>query len=266
MPGEPRPAHKKSPLADGQRACSGGGWLAGHVAELDFEIFVSQKTFDRNSQVRFHKCMAPTGLKKTPVYRPQNIPLARFYWRTAKRWPVVHAIGCCWGLFVGVGCLYLFWDPQPNKRLDIFLRPLGVLMLAVYGWWLIAFVLRLTRGTWSGHCDSQILFFTGIDDSGVQKRSMVLRFKAKQILAASLVTFAVTVLMFVEVRLHWHDPITPVIFSVGLFYLPLLCYIAIRSMTETGFSRVWFFSVVFCFIGMGLWAWIVYALVRKFEL
>lgn len=34
-----------------------------HVAAVDFEILVSRKTFDRNSQVRFHKCLVPTGLQ-----------------------------------------------------------------------------------------------------------------------------------------------------------------------------------------------------------
>jgi len=87
--------------------------------------------------------------------------LARFYWRKAKRWPVIHALCVCWGLFVGVGCLYLFWDPKPNDRQTIPLRVLGVLMLVVYGWWLITFVLRLKRGIWKSHCDMRIAEFSG---------------------------------------------------------------------------------------------------------
>jgi hypothetical protein len=56
------------PLEDGQRACLGGGCLAGHVAAMDFEVVVSQKSFDRNSQVRFHKCMVATGLQKSLMH------------------------------------------------------------------------------------------------------------------------------------------------------------------------------------------------------
>jgi len=35
---------------------------------MDFEILVSHKTFDRNSQVRFHKCMVPTGLQNSLMH------------------------------------------------------------------------------------------------------------------------------------------------------------------------------------------------------
>ena len=91
--------------------------------------------------------------------------LGRLYWQTVKRWPVVHAVICCWGLFVGDGGLNLFWTPESNKLEAIFLRLLGVLMLAVYGWILVALAVKLKRGTWRSHCDSRISFFNGIDDS-----------------------------------------------------------------------------------------------------
>jgi hypothetical protein len=94
-------------------------------------------------------------------HRPQNIWLGRFYWQTAKRWPVLHLLCLSWGLFVGVGCLNLFWDPQPNDRQAVLVRPLGVFMLAGYGWWLGAFVLRLKRGTWKNHCDLRIAECSG---------------------------------------------------------------------------------------------------------
>ena len=35
---------------------------------MDFHIFVSQKIFDSNSNVRFHECMVATGLQKSPVH------------------------------------------------------------------------------------------------------------------------------------------------------------------------------------------------------
>src|SRR5690242_12407735 len=98
-------------------------------------------------------------------HRPRKIWLGRFYWQAAKRWPVLHALCCCWGLLVGVGCLYLFWTPESNSREAIFLRVLGMLMLGFYGWILIAFGLRIKRGTWRSHCEDRILFFRGIDDS-----------------------------------------------------------------------------------------------------
>jgi hypothetical protein len=191
-------------------------------------------------------------------HRPQKMWLARFYWRAAKRWPVVHAMGCCWGLFVGFGALNLFWDPQPNKRQDVLLRPLGVFMLVGYGWFLGAFLLRLKRGTWSSHCDSQILFFSGIEPStGKQVASArpakSIDFTSNQILAASLVNLALATLLFVDVRLRWHDPFMPILVSIGLFSHPLLSYIAVRRMTETGFSWRWFFSAVLCLLGLFLW-------------
>jgi hypothetical protein len=97
-------------------------------------------------------------------HRPRKAWLGRFYWQIAKRWPAVHALCCGWGLFVGVGCLYLFWTPERNERQALALRVLGVLMVVGYGWFLVAFLVKLIRGTWSKHCDSRILFFSGIDD------------------------------------------------------------------------------------------------------
>lgn len=38
------------------------------IAAMDFEIIISQKIFDRNSHVRFHKCMVATGLQKSLVH------------------------------------------------------------------------------------------------------------------------------------------------------------------------------------------------------
>lgn len=91
--------------------------------------------------------------------------LGRCYWQAVKRWPVIHALCCCCGLFVGVGGLCLFWTPEPNVRKAIFLRVVGVLMLGFYGWILIALGLRLKQGTWKTHCDGRILYFSGIDGS-----------------------------------------------------------------------------------------------------
>src|SRR5215468_5839397 len=100
-------------------------------------------------------------------HRPRKMWLARFYWQAAKRWPAVHALCCCWGLFVGIGCLYLFWTPDSDGLRAIFLRVLGVFMLVSYGWFLAAFVGRLKRGTWRNHCDSRIFYFSGADENAL---------------------------------------------------------------------------------------------------
>jgi hypothetical protein len=36
--------------------------------KLNFEIYISLKTFDRNSNVRFSKGMVATGLQKSPMH------------------------------------------------------------------------------------------------------------------------------------------------------------------------------------------------------
>jgi len=192
-------------------------------------------------------------------HRPQKFWLGRCYWQAAKRWPVVHALGCCCGLFVGCGALNLFWDPQPNKRQDVLLRPLGVFMLIVYGWWFIAFLLRLKRGTWKSHCASRILFFSGIEPStgkhvASARPAKSIDFTSNQILAASLANLALATLLFVDVHFRWHGPFfTPMLVSIGLFSNPVLSYIAVRRMTETGFSWRWFFSAVLGLLGYSLW-------------
>jgi hypothetical protein len=38
---------------------------------------------------------------------------------------------------------------------------LGVLMLLVYGWFIVAFIMRSKQGIWSSHCENRILFFGG---------------------------------------------------------------------------------------------------------
>jgi len=45
-----------------------GGYGQTETNELAFEILISLKIFDRNSNVRFYQLMAATGLQKSPVY------------------------------------------------------------------------------------------------------------------------------------------------------------------------------------------------------
>jgi lysylphosphatidylglycerol synthetase-like protein (DUF2156 family) len=196
--------------------------------------------------------------------------LGRFYWQAAKRWPVLHALGCCLGLIVGLGMLLLFLDPQPNERPAVAGRLLSVFVLVGYGWFFGAFLLRLKRGTWSSHCDSQILFFSGIDSSTKKlvasaKSASDLHFTSNQILLASLINLALTILLFVAERLRWHDQFMAIPFSLGLLCHPILGYIAVRKMTETGFSWRWFFSAVLCSLGVFLWALTFYYLLRRWD-
>ena len=93
--------------------------------------------------------------------RVRESAIGRFYWRTVKRWPMLYLLCCCVGLAVGIGALFLFGGPEPDAVKRIFLRVLGVLMLAVYSWWLASFTSRFLRGTWAVHCDSRIALFGG---------------------------------------------------------------------------------------------------------
>jgi hypothetical protein len=99
--------------------------------------------------------------------------------------------------------------------------------------------------------------------SETPKRPIIVRFTAEQILAASLVTFAVTLMMFIGVQLRWHDQFTTFVFSTGWFFHPTLAYIAIRKMTEIGFAWRWFLSVLICFSGIVLWAFTIYYLISR---
>jgi hypothetical protein len=95
------------------------------------------------------------------------------------------------------------------------------------------------------------------------KRSIVVRFTAGQILTASLITLGATTMMFMGVRLRWHDPFTTFVFATGWFFHPTLSYIAIRKMTEKGFSWLWFFSVLICFLGIVMWGLTIYYLISR---
>jgi small basic protein len=99
--------------------------------------------------------------------------------------------------------------------------------------------------------------------SETPKGQVLVPFTAEQILAASMVGFAATVIMFVGVRLRWHDPFTTSVFCSGWFFHPTLAYIAIRKMTEVGFAWRWFLSALICLCGITLWALTIYFLVSR---
>jgi hypothetical protein len=173
---------------------------------------------------------------------------------------VFDALIICLGLFVAVGCLFSFWIPELNRREYMMLKPFGMLLLAVFGWCLVVFALSLKRGTWRSHCESQRNIFRGVDDPVAKKRGILVCLTPEQILAANMVNLAAAMLMSVGIRLHWHDPITPIIYALGLFSHPILTYIAIRKITETGFAWSCFFSAAIGLLGMSLWTWTTYFL------
>jgi protein-S-isoprenylcysteine O-methyltransferase Ste14 len=77
------------------------------------------------------------------------------------RWPLVYVLVCCFGVAVGIGVLCSFGEPESDLVKRTFLRVLGVLMVLVYGWLLIAFFRKIRRGVWSAHCQNRVLFFSG---------------------------------------------------------------------------------------------------------
>src|ERR1035437_6139329 len=95
------------------------------------------------------------------------------------------------------------------------------------------------------------------------KRSIILRFSAQQILVASLIVLAAMTEVLFGVYHRWHDSFTTIVFSTGWLYSPLLSYVAVRRMSETGFSWLWFVSAFVSFSGIVLWAFAIYYLISR---
>jgi uncharacterized membrane protein YhaH (DUF805 family) len=95
------------------------------------------------------------------------------------------------------------------------------------------------------------------------KRSIVVRFTVGQILVASLVVLAAMAEVLFGVQHRWHDSFTTIVCCTGWLYSPLLLYIAVRRMSETGFSWLWFLSAFVSFAGIALWAFTIYFLVSR---
>ena len=195
--------------------------------------------------------------------------LGRFYWQTVKRWPVLHALGCSLGILCGVACFFVFWSPGPNERQDRVLKALGVLMMVGYGWILAGCLWKLMRGTWPNHCDRQRLIFSADrQPSGNLKprRSIAFRPSEGQILVASLVVLAAMAEVLFGVQHHWHDLFTTMVFSTGLFYGPLLAYVAVRRMIETGFSWLWLLSACAGIAATVLGALAIHFLITRYSI
>jgi len=95
------------------------------------------------------------------------------------------------------------------------------------------------------------------------KRSIIVRFTAGQIFVASLVALAAMAEVVFGVQHRWHDRFTTIVFSTGWLYSPLLFYIAVRRMCETGFAWLWFLAAFANLAGVALWAFAIYFLVSR---
>jgi hypothetical protein len=92
------------------------------------------------------------------MYTPTcNSSVCRWYFRLVRRWPVVHFLGCLWGVAVGIGGLFAFGDTTGNQRQVLASRIVGILMAVVYGWILLHLLARVSRGSWARHCEARIV-------------------------------------------------------------------------------------------------------------
>jgi hypothetical protein len=94
------------------------------------------------------------------------------------------------------------------------------------------------------------------------KPSRVLRFSNRKILLTGLVLLCAQIELFFGVRHHWHDLFTILAFSTGWGFCPLLSYISVRRISETGFTWLWIVSVLLSFASTALCAYAYYYLVN----
>jgi uncharacterized membrane-anchored protein len=95
-----------------------------------------------------------------------------------------------------------------------------------------------------------------------RKPSRVLRFSNRKILLTGLVLLCAQIELFFGVRHHWQDLFTVLAFSTGWGFCPLLSYISVRRLGETGFTWPWIFSVLLSFASTALFAYAFYFLVN----
>ena len=94
------------------------------------------------------------------------------------------------------------------------------------------------------------------------KRPTGLRFTNRKILVTVFVLLALQTEVFFGVQHHWHDLFTLLAFSTGWLFCPLYSYIAVRRISETGFTRLWLLSVLVSFAGTALCAYAFYYMVN----
>ncbi len=95
-----------------------------------------------------------------------------------------------------------------------------------------------------------------------EQNRKVLRFSNRKILFAVFVLLGVQTELVVAVLHHWRDLFTVFAFSAGWLFCPLLSYIAVRRISETGFSWLWLLSVLVSFTSTALCAYAFYYLVN----
>jgi hypothetical protein len=95
-----------------------------------------------------------------------------------------------------------------------------------------------------------------------QKHSAVMRFSNRKILTWVFVLLAVQLELIVAVHHHWRDLFTILAFSSGWLFCPLLSYISVRRISETGFTWPWLLSVLVSFSSAALCAYAFYYLVN----
>src|SRR5262245_19550693 len=96
------------------------------------------------------------------MYTPtSNSSVCRWYFRLVRRWPFVHLLICLLGAAIGVGGLLAFGDTTGNQRQVLASRFVGLFMLVVYGWIMVATIARVLRGSWARHCEARIIQCSG---------------------------------------------------------------------------------------------------------
>lgn len=86
---------------------------------------------------------------------PQSVvgAVGRMFFRAVKRVPVLFPMLCSFGLAIGVGALFLFWEPVSSARETVIVRVIGVGMILFYGGLAGMFTVKSCRGTWQEFCD-----------------------------------------------------------------------------------------------------------------
>jgi hypothetical protein len=95
-----------------------------------------------------------------------------------------------------------------------------------------------------------------------QKHSRVLRFSNRKILATVFVLLGIQLELLFAVLHQWRDLFTALAFATGWLFCPLCSYIAVRRISETGFSWLWLLSVLVGFSSTALCAYSFYYLVN----
>ena len=95
-----------------------------------------------------------------------------------------------------------------------------------------------------------------------QKQLAVLRLSNRKILITVFILLAVQMELVFAIHHHWLDLFTILAFSTGWLLCPLYSYITVRRISETGFTWLWFLSVLVSFVSTALLAYSCYYMVN----